>query len=147
MLEDHPLPSCEYEAQVVAALGEGHVPEQLTAHVDQCAVCREVKLVFRFLETASAEKQDLQSSAAGLIWWRARLYEKRALAARSVTPIRTVQTVAIVLGLVAAAIFAAMMGPEWIGKASPLVIAVVLCGGGLIVSTAGLLAFWARAPK
>jgi hypothetical protein len=131
----------------VAALGAGHVPEELAAHVDQCAVCREVKLVFRFLETASAEKQDVQASAAGLIWWRARLYEKRALAARSVTPIRTVQTIAIVLGLVAAAIFGAMIGPEWIGKASPLVIAVVVCGGGLIVSSAGLLAFWTRAPK
>jgi hypothetical protein len=131
----------------VAALGAGHVPEELAAHVDQCAVCREVKLVFRFLETASAEKQDVQASAAGLIWWRARLYEKRALAARSVTPIRTVQTIAIVLGLVAAAIFGAMIGPGWIGKASPLVIAVVVCGGGLIVSSAGLLAFWTRAPK
>jgi hypothetical protein len=146
MLEEA-LPVCEYEAQVVAALGAGHVPEELAAHVDQCAVCREVKLVFRFLETASAEIQDVQASAAGLIWWRARLYEKRALAARSVTPIRTVQTIAIVLALVAAAIFGAMMGPEWIGKASPLVIAVVVCGGGLIVSSAGLLAFWARAPK
>jgi hypothetical protein len=141
------LPVCEYEAQVVAALGAGHVPEELAAHLDQCAVCREAKLVFRFLETASAEIQDVQASAAGLIWWRARLYEKRALAARSVTPIRTVQTIAIVLALVAAAIFGAMMGPEWIGKASPLVIAVVVCGGGLIVSSAGLLAFWARAPK
>jgi len=147
MLEEVVLPACEYEAQVVAALGAGHVPEELAAHVEQCAVCREVKLVFRFLETASAEIQDVQASAAGLIWWRARLYEKRALAARSVTPIRTVQTIAIVLGLTAAAIFGAMMGPEWIGKASPLVIAVVICGGGLIVSSAGLLAFWARAPK
>jgi hypothetical protein len=103
--------------------------------------------VFRFLETASSEKEETAASAAGLIWWRAQLYEKRALAARSVTPIRTAQTVAIVLALVVAAIFAAMMGPEWIGKASPLVLAVVACGGGLIASTAGLLAFWARAPK
>jgi hypothetical protein len=106
-----------------------------------------VQLVFRFLETASAERDDAPASTAGLIWWRARLYEKRALAARSVTPIRTVQTVAIVLALAVAAIFAAMMGPEWIGKASPLVLAAVICGGGLIASTAGLLAFWARAPK
>jgi hypothetical protein len=147
MLEEVSLPACEYEEQVVAALGAGQIPEELAAHVEQCAVCREVKLVFQFLETASTEKEDTQASAAGLIWWRARLYEKRALAARSVTPIRTVQTAAIVLGLVVAAIFAAMIGPEWIGKASPLVIVIVACGGGLIVSTAGLLAFWARAPK
>jgi hypothetical protein len=147
MLEEVSLPACEYEEQVVAALGAGQIPEELAAHVEQCAVCREVKLVFQFLKTASADKEDIQASAAGLIWWRARLYEKRALAARSVTPIRTVQTAAIVLGLVVTAIFAAMIGPEWIGKASPLVIAVVACGGGLIVSTAGLLAFWARAPK
>jgi hypothetical protein len=139
--------ACEFEEQVVAALESGHVPEELAAHVDQCAVCQDVKLVFHFLETASAEKEDVQASAAGLIWWRARLYEKRALAARSVTPIRTVQITAIILGLVAAAILAAMMGPEWIGKASPLVLAVVACGAGLIVSTVGLLVFWARAPK
>jgi hypothetical protein len=145
--EDVSLPACEYEEQVVAALGAGQVPEELAAHVEQCAVCREVKLVFRFLATASEEKEETAASTAGLIWWRARLYEKRALAARSVTPIRTAQTVAIVLALVVAAIFAAMVGPEWIGKASPLVLAVMICGGGLIASTAGLLAFWARAPK
>jgi hypothetical protein len=147
MLDEVSLPACEYEERVVAALGAGQVPEELAAHVEQCAVCRDVQLVFRFLETAAAEREDAPASAAGLIWWRARLYEKRALAARSVTPIRTVQTATIVLALVVAAIFAAMVGPEWIGKASPLVLAVVACGGGLIVSTAGLLAFWARAPK
>jgi len=147
MLEEVSLPACEYEEQVVAALGADQVSEELAVHIEQCAVCREVKLVFRFLETASAEKEETPASAAGLIWWRARLYEKRALAARSVTPIRAVQTVAIVLGLVVTAIFAAMMGPEWIGKASPLMVAVAACGGGLIASTAGLLAFWARAPK
>jgi hypothetical protein len=147
VLDEVSLPACEYEEQIVAALGAGQVPEALAAHIEQCAVCREVKLVFGFLETASAEKEDAPASAAGLIWWRARLYEKRALAARSVTPIRTVQTAAIVLALVAAAIFVAMLGPEWIGKAPPLVLAVVICGGGLVASTAGLLAFWARAPK
>src|SRR6478609_5542821 len=105
MLEEGSLPACEYEEQVVAALGAGQVPEELAAHVEQCAVCREVELVFRFLETASSEKEETAASAAGLIWWRARLYEKRALAARSVTPIRTAQTVAIVLALVVAAIF------------------------------------------
>ena len=147
MLEEGSLPACEYEEQVVAALGAGHVSEDLAAHVEQCAVCQEVKLVFRFLETASSVKEETPASAAGLIWWRARLYEKRALAARSVTPIRTAQTVAIVLVLVVAAIFIAVIGPEWIGKASPLVVAVVACGGGLIVSTAGLLAFWARYSK
>jgi hypothetical protein len=147
MLDEVSVPVCEYEEQVVAALGAGQVPEELAAHVAQCAVCRDVQLVFRFLETASAEREDAPASAAGLIWWRARLYEKRALAARSVGPIRTVQTVAIVLALAVATIFAVMVGPEWIGKASPLVLAVVICGGGLIASTAGLLAFWARAPK
>src|SRR4051794_20570009 len=114
MLDEVALPACEYEEQVVAALGTGQMPDELAAHVEQCAVCRDVQLVFRFLETASAEKEDVPASAAGLIWWRARLYEKRALAARSVTPIRTVQTVAMVLGLMVAAIFAGMVGPEWI---------------------------------
>jgi len=147
MLDEVALPACECEEQVVAALGTGQISEELAAHVEQCAVCRDVQLVFHFLETASAEQENAPASAAELIWWRARLYEKRALAARSVRPIRTVQTVAMVLGLLVAAIFGAMVGPEWIGKASPLVLAVVICGGGLIASTAGLLAFWARAPK
>jgi preprotein translocase subunit Sec61beta len=147
VLEEVSLPACEYEEQVVAALGAGNVSDQLAAHMDQCAVCRDVKLVFRFLETASVAQEQTAASAAGLIWWRARLYEKRALAARSVTPIRTVQTMAIVLVLAAAAIFAAVAGPDWIGKASPLVVSVVICGCGLIVSAAGLLTFWARAPK
>lgn len=149
MLEEFPVPSCEYEEQVMAALGAGHVPEQLAAHMEGCAVCRDVKLVFGFLESASALQQDEETptTAAGLIWWRARLYEKRALAARSVRPIRTVQTIAIVLALALAVIFAAVAGPAWIGKAPPLIIAVVICGCGLIVSAAGLWTFWARTAK
>jgi hypothetical protein len=147
VLEKVSVPACEYEEQVVAALGAGHVPEMLAAHMDRCAVCRDVKLVFQFLESASIAHEDTPVSAAGLIWWRARLHEKRALAARSVKPIRTVQTVAIVLVLAVAAIFAVVAGPAWIGKASPLVITVVICGCGLIVSAAGLLTFWARATK
>jgi hypothetical protein len=147
VLEDISLPACEYEEQAVAALGAGCVSEELAAHMAECAVCRDVKLVFGFLESASAPQEEMAASAAGLIWWRARLYEKRALAARSVTPIRTVQTVAIVLLLAVVAIFAGIAGPEWIGKASPLVISVVICGCGLIVSAAGLLTFWARATK
>ena len=148
MLEEFSVSSCEYEEQVMAALGAGHVPELLAAHMENCAVCRDVKLVFRFLESASTgQQEDTAVSAAGLIWWRARLYEKRALAVRSVKPIRTVQTIAIVLALAAAAIFAVVAGPAWIGKAPPLVIAVVICGCGLIVSAAGLWTFWARAAK
>lgn len=148
MLEEFPVPSCEYEERVVAALGASHVPEPLAAHMENCPVCRDVKLVFRFLESAATEQQeDPSASAAGLIWWRARLYEKRALAARSVKPIRTVQTIAIVLTLAMAAIFAVLAGPAWIGKAPPLVIAVMLCGCGLIVSAAGLWTFWTRTAK
>ena len=148
MLEEFSVPSCEYEEQVVAALGAGRVPEPLAAHIENCAVCRDVKLVFRFLESESTEPQeDTTASAAGLIWWRARLYEKRALAARSVKPIRTVQTIAIVLALALAAILAVVAGPAWIGKAPPLVIAVVICGCGLIVSAAGLWTFWTRTAK
>ncbi len=147
MLEEFSVASCEYEGQVVAALGAGHIPEPLAAHMENCAVCRDAKLVFRFLESAATEQQEDTASAAGLIWWRARLYEKRALAARSVKPIRTVQTIAIVLALAVAVIFAVVAGPTWIGKAPPLVIAVVICGCGLILSAAGLWTFWARTAK
>jgi hypothetical protein len=148
VLEEFSVPSCEYEEQVVAALAAGHIPEPLAAHMENCAVCRDVKLVFRFLESASTgQQEDTTASAAGLIWWRARLYEKRALAARSVKPIRTMQTIAIVLVLAMAAIFAAVAGPAWVGKAPPLVIAVVICGCGLIVSAAGLWTFWMRTTK
>jgi len=148
VLEEFSGPSCEYEEQVVAALGAGEVPKRLAAHMENCAVCRDVKLVFGFLESASTiQQEDTTASAAGLIWWRARLYEKRALAARSVKPIRTVQTIAIVLALAVAAIFAVVAGPAWIGKAPPLVIAVVICGCGLIVSAAGLWMFWTRPAK
>ena len=59
MLENVSLPACEYEEQVVAALGAGHVSEPLAVHMDQCAVCREVRLVFRFLETASVAEEIL----------------------------------------------------------------------------------------
>lgn len=136
-------PSCAFEEQVLT----GEMSEELVAHLETCAVCREVKLVQSFLERASEEIEDPRTSSAGLIWWRAQLYEKRALAARSVAPIRTVQKIALIVILAVAAIFAATLGPAWMGKESPLVVWAVICGCGLIASTAGLLAIWARSPK
>jgi hypothetical protein len=141
------LPNCEYEEQMLAALRAGDLPADLAAHADGCAVCQEVKLVFGFLSSASAQEVDVHASAAGLIWWRARLDEKRALAERSVAPILTVQKIALIVVVALAAILAAIAGPEWIGKASGPLVAVVTCACAMIVATAGALAIWARSPK
>ena len=138
------LPNCEYEEQILAALRAGDLPEELAAHADGCAVCQEVKLVFGFLASASAREEDVHTSAPGLIWWRARLDEKRALAKRSVAPILTVQKIALIVVVALAAIFAAIAGPEWIGKASAPLVAAVACACAMIVATAGVLTAWAR---
>jgi hypothetical protein len=138
------LPNCEYEEQMLAALRMGDMPAELAAHAHGCAVCQEVKLVFNFLEHASAQEIDAHTSAAGVIWWRARLDEKRALAKRSVAPILTVQKVSLIVVVALAGMFAAIAGPEWIGKASPPLIAAVTCACAMIVATAGALAAWAR---
>jgi hypothetical protein len=143
MLDSTKPPSCAYEEQILA----GEFSEELVTHMETCAVCQEVKLVQGFLERASQVIENPQISSAGLIWWRARLYEKRALAERSVAPIQTVQKVALIVALALIAILAATAGPAWFGKESPLVVWVVVCGCGLIASTAGLLAIWARSPK
>ena len=139
------LPSCDYEPQIVAALHTGSVPAALQSHLDGCLTCQDVALVTEFLcRAASPPSESAALPSASLIWWRAQLAEKRALADRSIAPIRLARTLALIALLLVAVFYSLQTGPEWYDKASPLLTTAVLSALLLLLLTAAVSYFGLR---
>ena len=85
--------SCEFESEVLAAVMEARWPEcagaELRAHVEECAICRDVAATAAAFE---ADRETLRAEAAlpdaGLVWWRAQLRARREAAKVAGRPIR-----------------------------------------------------------
>ncbi|HTV02766.1 MAG TPA: hypothetical protein VMF13_19610 [Luteitalea sp.] len=106
--------TCSHEDAVVAAALAGHeLDAPLEAHVAGCANCREVHALVSVLHDDRADTlAQAQVPSAGLVWWKATLRARHEDAARATRPIT------VVAAVTAAAV------------------------AGLLVSVAGLLAWW-----
>jgi hypothetical protein len=140
-------PDCKYESKTLEAMTSGEAPTELVDHWEQCATCRNLRLVVGYLNEVSAEIDQPAVPSPGLIWWRAQLETKRQLAARSVSSIATFEkiaiTIAILLGVILIIIFAPRMAlatQTW-----PLV-----AGGAfamLLVPAIAILYLWSRSDR
>ena len=106
--------TCRHEDAVVAAAlaGDG-LDAQLAAHITGCANCREVQALVSVLHDDRTDAlAHAQVPSAGLVWWKATLRARHEDATRATRPIT------VVAAVTAAAV------------------------AGLLVSVAGLLAWW-----
>ena len=145
--EANNLHSCEYEAALLTALEQEQLPEGLSRHVANCQACTDIAAVWSYLHDIGQDAADTdQLPAAGLIWWRAQLAERRKLASRSVASIRIVQNAAIALGVALAVTLLALYSQTFVQIPAMLVegIAVFLL---FSVPVAGFLYFWARSER
>src|SRR5215472_15943597 len=99
---------CDQEDAVLEAVGSGHWPDaELRAHAAACPICADVALVAEVLE---AENEWIEIEAplppAGLVWWKAQMRAKRDAAERAAAPIRLVERVAGIFGVVSLVILA-----------------------------------------
>ncbi len=87
---------CEFEPTVVKFSKSGLSNEEINAHVRDCASCRETLKVASWLQmsTKSAAPQARNLPAAGFVWWKSRIQEKRRAAERVVQPILIAQITA-----------------------------------------------------
>ncbi len=95
--------NCPQEAAVTNAVRTGSLETSLTTHAANCAVCREIIQVSSWMHALSRSSESNPSLPdAGLLWWRARLSEKKADAEKAQDVLEWVEiasTAAISLGL------------------------------------------------
>jgi hypothetical protein len=132
------LEFCEYEEAVTAALASGQWSEELVQHLTACRQCADLRLVSQYLATAAppTREQTTHLPAPGLIWWRAQLAERQALAARAVAAIEVMQKVALAVALVAVVTCAIFT--------KPVELSTLLLGAGLAGGSAAVLYGWVR---
>ena len=94
---------CNFEPRVIKTLKAGPQDEEISAHLDSCADCRETaKIVSFFQANLQREPAPKNLPTAGLVWWKTKLREKRRVAERAAHPIFIAQTAAVVIALFAA---------------------------------------------
>lgn len=132
---------CERESQAVRARLSGEWPDELKAHVAQCAHCQDALLVSSFLnEAAGRERVDVP--AVGLVWFKSQLRLKREAAERAEKPLVWGQRAVVAIAGVGMA-----WAASWVmGTSTSL--AVALIGSCVVLSlTAGGLLLASRERK
>lgn len=150
--------SCQYERELSAALHSGHWPDgcsaELRGHVASCSSCSERLLVtqaFRRERAITAGAAHLESP--GAIWWRAQLRRRNAAIQRISRPIFGAQIFAVVIAVVATAVFFASQAKQsagWLAWLAEIPRSLHLnallpatlengVGGGLLAAGAALL--------
>lgn len=90
--------ACDYENAVVESLKSGIANNEISAHLQSCADCRETWRVVNFFQTnLTNEPSPGRLPAAGLIFWKARLREKQRAAERVGQPIFIANIIAAML--------------------------------------------------
>jgi len=96
---------CEFEFDVLKAVGNGHVDDDLRRHVASCGSCAELlEVATAVVDDRRALIQNARVPGSGLVYWRANLraqQEARRVAVRTATLIQA--------ALVAAAIVIAVV--------------------------------------
>jgi hypothetical protein len=126
---------CGFEDAVSAALGSGEWSAELRAHLNGCAPCAELELVYQSLAHATKNENTAPLPAPGLIWWRSQLEERREQAERALAAIALMQKLAIAVALVAAVAF------MWFAKPG---VWPVLLGLSMLLATGAVLYGWER---
>lgn len=86
---------CGYEAAIVQTVKAGTANDEISAHLETCADCRETAKIARLFQTnLVAQSMPKAMPAAGLVWWKSEIKTKRRRAERAAAPIFFVQAAA-----------------------------------------------------
>lgn len=97
--------NCDFEQKVIKSLKAGLSEVEISAHLQACDDCRETAKILKFFQTnVRRESPPKNLPTAGLVWWKAKLREKRLAAEKAAQPIFIAQITAVVVA------FAAVIG-------------------------------------
>jgi hypothetical protein len=112
--------TCSNETELAELLRRGHWPEasspEMRAHVAGCTTCsRHVLLTQAFARERATASAAARLDSPGALWWRAQLRRRNAALERIARPMLGAQIFAIVVALVAAALFLASQVKHGLG--------------------------------
>lgn len=94
--------NCDFEQKVIKSLKAGFKDEEISKHLQSCDDCRETAKIVGFFQTnLSREPQPRNLPTAGLVWWKAKLREKKLVAEKVAQPIFIAQIAAAIIGFFA----------------------------------------------
>ena len=101
---NHDMLQCAREPDVLDALASARWPErvdaELRAHVEACAICRDVVIVAAAMrEDHDAAWREANVPPSGQMWWRAGMRARQDAVREASRPVTIAQGVAIVLAL------------------------------------------------
>src|SRR5215471_17702628 len=104
------LRSCRRSEDVASMVRKGYWPdgcdEDLRAHIGGCGQCQEWILLTRSFQEARTESFDqIPQHSAFLLWWKSELRRRDATLAQVSRPMVLAHRFAIVVGMVAVAVF------------------------------------------
>ena len=115
------LSGCLREREITELLCRGCWPdassEELRVHVDRCRACRELVLLKQtFGGERARAAMEARLESAGVLWWKAQLWRRRAAVERIGRPLLGAQIFALVVCVAAALVYLvtqARRGFEW----------------------------------
>ena len=88
--------ACEFESDVLAAVLQSRMPEQLRAHVGACAICSDVAAIAGVIDDT---REEMRLSAVvpdcGRVWWLAQMRARREATRAAGRPITAIQVIAL----------------------------------------------------
>lgn len=70
---------CDFESAVIKATKSGFVDEEIKAHIESCANCRETAKIVQFFQMNLIDEPPPKNlPVAGFVWWKYKLQEKIA---------------------------------------------------------------------
>jgi hypothetical protein len=100
--------SCPQEGNVLKAVRTGIWEEALSAHLDGCAVCKEIAHASRWMQALAQGSESIRTLPdPSRVWWRAQLSEKQMKAERAQELLEWVE-------IISATVFSAGIA-GWIG--------------------------------
>ena len=138
---------CPREAEVLEMLGTGRRSEALDAHVAECAACRELEGVARFMrEVAALSEEPSRLPDPSYVWWKVQLLRQWEANRRAVAPLETVNRVEVVAAVVGLVGLVVWQGPALVDWATGTSIstlwtlaAPIAAPAGAITGVAGVL--------
>jgi hypothetical protein len=86
--------ACPLEQNTVKSVKSGFINDEIGAHINSCADCRETVKIMRFFQTnLITDSQPKSLPAAGLIWWKSQLRNRQRARKRVGQPLFIAQCV------------------------------------------------------
>ncbi|HUO84903.1 MAG TPA: hypothetical protein VM534_07290 [Thermoanaerobaculia bacterium] len=91
---------CPWESELLSALGRGFTGGELDAHIDGCPSCIELRLVAgALLDDRAVAMGEAPVPAAGTMWWRMRVRQRREAETSARRPLLIGQAVTLLIAI------------------------------------------------